>query len=858
MMAAMGLLGACAEADEQQKAQVGEAVTIQLTANVASETLTMGNPSAWTRDAWDAYQSRALTRGIQETTLINGQKVYLWADKGTAGTYTFLQAWNLTSDGSGGLSGTTKYYPTDGDGLTFRAVHGNFSTAPTEGTAIGTLTHTVLDNQSTAGNYEKSDLMDGEGTGSWESAGIVNFVHKLSKIEVNLTPGIGLIPSDMTSATVQIRGVKPTVSINAQTGELGSASGTATTITARHTGNGCFEAVIPPQTAPSGVLTVTIGNVTATIPNAVATFASNSKYVYNVKCTNKDKHLNPLWYVAENNVKSYNFSTKVVTLETSPTAAGSAYCYSWVDAMGYFSKTGTSYDSYWIGDITDGTTGFKYHLPCRKEWLSMLPSESTVFSTGFMPSGGLVSSAQPCIFGYSDDTKTGVDDWSYWSTYTTANVRYALRYLGTRYCSAWKYEFSTSTKVLTVTAKLIDYLDKNDATLGTKLSTYMNNASFWTTLNEEEGAMKRQFYAVGYRNNSDNGGTGTADYWPGEWGYCWSATEVSDDLALSMDFGNGRLLVRNDGKKYGFTVRLFRNEGLAEARVRPKLPIEYIAPYNMKTATSMATDNLKSHSGYFCWNTSKASSGGVGTPSDWSKAKANIQAMIKGTAVAGYHLPSKLEWCSVVAPYYAGSNDSNMGGSDNQRITYKRGSSSNLSETVAWGVTNNNGTYTYDVNQVFYNDYNCPNDAAHTYIGYGLRFKEKSGSNYVNGRYTCAFRYEYKSSDSSVGGASLTIKVTYVGANTSVTISTISNESWWTSPDFTVVLPACGYSPYSNGSDQAAGWSSATNPAYGFYWSATARDASVVHNVSFAPSYVVGNDWNYPGHGFSVRLFKDK
>ena len=221
--------------------------------------------------------------------------------------------------------------------------------------------------------------------------------------------------------------------------------------------------MIPAQDAPDGVLTVTINGITAAIPNAVAAFTSGNKYIYNVTCTNKDKRLNPLWYVAENNVKSYNSSTKVVTLETSPTAAGSAYCYSWSDAIAYFANYGSSYDSYWGGDITDGTTGFKYHLPCRKEWLSIIPSESNVFTADFMPSGGLVSSAQTCIFGYSDGTKTGIDDWSYWSTYTTANVRYALRFLSTPYCSAWKYEFSGS--VLTVTAKLIDYLDKNDASL---------------------------------------------------------------------------------------------------------------------------------------------------------------------------------------------------------------------------------------------------------------------------------------------------------------------------------------------------------------------------------------------------------
>ena len=290
---------------------------------------------------------------------------------------------------------------------------------------------------------------------------------------------------------------------------------------------------------------------------------------------------------------------------------------------------------------------------------------------------------------------------------------------------------------------------------------------------------------------------------------------------------------------------------------RPRLPIEYVAPYNMQTATTMATDNLKSHSMYFCWNESTATNGGVGTVS-WTSAKANIQAMIKGTAVPGYHLPSKAEWCSVVAPNIAGSDDTSMGGSTGQRITYKRGSSSNLSETVAWGVTNSNGTYTYDVNQVFYNDYNCPNDAAHTYIGYGLRFKELNGGNYVNGQYTCAYRYEYKSADVSVGGgASLTIQVKYVGANADITISTISNESWWNLPDFSVVFPACGYSPYPNGSDQNAGWGPANSPETGFYRSATVKDASYVFYMNFHNVSVSSNNSGLPGHGFSVRLFKD-
>ena len=291
---------------------------------------------------------------------------------------------------------------------------------------------------------------------------------------------------------------------------------------------------------------------------------------------------------------------------------------------------------------------------------------------------------------------------------------------------------------------------------------------------------------------------------------------------------------------------------------RPKLPIEYVVgTHNMTDDTHMAADDDASNSAYFCWNAS-----GSTTP------KTNIQNMINGTAVPGYHLPSKAEWCSFFAPYYAQTTnmtDVSMGGDTAVRIVFKRGSSDNLSETVAWGVTNNNtsstysaNNYAYDVNRVFYNDYNCPNDDEHKYIGYGLRFKELSGGKYVNGLYTCAYRYEYKSADSSVGGgASLTVQVKYVGFNQNITISTISAETWWAKPDFSVVLPACGHGSSTVHSDQSAGWASAENTECGYYWSATVRDATYLHSTFFNGSYVLGNNWAGPGEVRSVRLFHD-
>ncbi len=321
--------------------------------------------------------------------------------------------------------------------------------------------------------------------------------------------------------------------------------------------------------------------------------------------------------------------------------------------------------------------------------------------------------------------------------------------------------------------------------------------------------------------------------------------------------GSGDYLTFQLANKYNLTTA-YRNFRIVTT---PKLPIEYVAPYNMASTTAFATDNTPEKSMYFSWNNSTASSGGVGTVA-WTSAKTDIQNFINGTAVPGYHLPSKAEWCSVIAPYHTKNNgsgniDNDMWGTNGDRITYKNGQHLGLQETVAWGVTNASGTYTYEVSQVFYNDYNCPNDAAHETIGYGLRFKDDAST---NGEYTCAYRYEYKATDAAVGGhASLTVKVIYVGADPSVTIATISDESWWASPDYTLVLPACGYSNYTNGSNQNPGYySSATDPANGYYWSATPRDGSNVWDMDFGPSLVHGNNWSYPGYGFSVRLFADK
>ena len=524
-----------------------------------------------------AVSTRTATTDIQSAQLASGQTFYTYFTSADV----VPRSSTFTADGAGGTTPASQPYFKLSE--TSTGVRAYYPSSVTEATT----SFTVEANQSGDDAYRASDLMFASANITKvfpASTGALTFAHKMAKIKVTTTTRVSSIK------TIKLKGILPTVPFNASDGTLGTASGSATDITmyshSGQTANINCVALIPPQSKAADATLIEVTSalhsstpLTYKLPNAI-TFQSGLQYIFNVDlheeqivvtCTVAawgdgntantavnivgNKYRNPLWYVAINNVRSYNSSTKVVTLESDPTTAGAKTVYSWSQAMSYFAKQTTSYDTYWGGStITDtGNSGFKFHLPVAKEWFSIFPSINNIFDgSAFQPSGGLVSTAQTCIFGCNDETKAGIDDWSYWSTYTT-NVRYAIRFLSTDYCSAWKYQYSNN--VLTVTAKIIDRLEKNDATLGNKLNAYINDASFWTTLNDDDGGMKRSFYAVGYRNE----GGGVADITEGG-GRMWSATRVSSELIRRVQFQNAFVATNSGGSSYGFTVRLFRNE----------------------------------------------------------------------------------------------------------------------------------------------------------------------------------------------------------------------------------------------------------------------------------------------------------
>ena len=552
LLAATGLLGACTSDEEAQ--QKGP-VPIRLTASV--------NSTAMTRSIdQQGVAHTVVTRGVQETVLTNGEKVYVWGKEGSSSSWTALQAWELTSDGSGGLSGTTKYYPLDGSTLTMVAVHGNFAESLTEGsTAIGTLTHSVETDQNTTGNYEKSDLLWGTATGSDGDATLnIPFIHKLSKIEVNLTPGYGYTADDLTTAEVYLYNVLPSVTIDPSDGTLGAASGDADTITMRKISTGSFEAVIPSQTFanPDAVIAVTATNltstspatITSTIPNTVATFAENIKYVYNVTLDKLllDPSNNPLWWVAQYNL-AQNKTSFVAAHSTT-----SQYVFTFSDANQNVSVSG-------------------YHLPTFVEHVSIMPCDQTS-STGTIISNLSETLSSPKEFhevactvgGSSVSANTSVIGKNAEDDY------YAVRFIGTDYASAWHYKWITSPyNGVLIESYLISCASVADAkTILADLATstiftgsYPAGAANQTpesTTATISGFCQRFLPACGYRFNSYNGGSGTADYGIETYGYYWSAVEAPNGTSgWSWSASRGDLREYWSKQIYGCSVRLFKD-----------------------------------------------------------------------------------------------------------------------------------------------------------------------------------------------------------------------------------------------------------------------------------------------------------
>ena len=272
----------------------------------------------------------------------------------------------------------------------------------------------------------------------------------------------------------------------------------------------------------------------------------------------KDIKMLPLYFVAQ-----YNISNAAGTTFATSNTAG--YYFNWVDAMTKFAYQSTSYDTY--RNASKGPNN-SWHLPIRSEWWSIVPGNTSgtndyiqSFDSG---SGTHKTSYITPKWGYDDTTKAGVLESSYWKKISGSEIR-AIRFLGTDYCSAWKYEFlgnfdQTGRGYLRVSATLIDKVSNTSSAASAWYASNWNSVYFGN--DESKYAVQRIFYALGYCSNGSGPTTsyyssGFTDYR----GWYWAATDVSESSGyiLHLLYGSGSTIHYGGGKNHGFNVRLFRD-----------------------------------------------------------------------------------------------------------------------------------------------------------------------------------------------------------------------------------------------------------------------------------------------------------
>ena len=135
---------------------------------------------------------------------------------------------------------------------------------------------TVASDQTADAAYKASDLMFTSATKQAKQAAAVElaFAHKMAKLNVNITAGDGVT----IISSLSVLNVKPTVSFDQASGEVGMASGDATSIAMSNNG----AAVFPAQTINGGLLSIVTDKGTATYSVAGKKFDAGKFYTLNI------------------------------------------------------------------------------------------------------------------------------------------------------------------------------------------------------------------------------------------------------------------------------------------------------------------------------------------------------------------------------------------------------------------------------------------------------------------------------------------------------------------------------------------------------------------------------------------------
>ena len=170
--------------------------------------------------------TRSISQNIQDTQIANGVQVGVFA-KTDAGAIDNGDNNALTADGTGGFTGgNTMYFPEEGDVSIY-------AYAPYNSNWAGMLStdneFTVQTDQSSDANYCASDLMIGvpstNPVPSTTEAVQLNFKHKLTKLNINFN--VGQSGVDLKGATVKVKNVKTTATVNVQSGTATESTSSA-------------------------------------------------------------------------------------------------------------------------------------------------------------------------------------------------------------------------------------------------------------------------------------------------------------------------------------------------------------------------------------------------------------------------------------------------------------------------------------------------------------------------------------------------------------------------------------------------------------------------------------------------------
>ena len=229
----------------------------------------------------------------------------------------------------------------------------------------------------------------------------------------------------------------------------------------------------------------------------------------------------PLAYLAEYNVNPEG--TDFVTTQA-------------LDVSGYFSYEDA------VDKFTNITiAGKKYHLPSKEEWMAILPVSAEPDHVSF--------SEQRTHSDIREDVSIAGESISSTNDYQSNGNGsvYALRYKGTNYVSAWRYEYTTLNggRVLKITCRSL----QNKSTLPTLEE--IAASEFWDTNNGED--VVRYFPAAGFIDSEDESfGESSA-------GYYWSSTKLNMWYSWNALFGKEYACTFQGESSNRFSIRLFED-----------------------------------------------------------------------------------------------------------------------------------------------------------------------------------------------------------------------------------------------------------------------------------------------------------